>query len=332
VTVRAREIHLVSRPVGWPTPEDFRLVEVDLAEPAAGQVLVRNQFLSVDPYMRGRMNDAKSYLPPYGLDEPMDGGAVGEVLVSNDPSLRPGDVVLHQLGWRDHAVMPARHARKVDVDAVPPSAYPGVLGMPGLTAYVGLTEIAPVSEGDVVFVSAAAGAVGSAAGQIARLLGAGKVIGSAGSPAKVSWLTEELGFDVAFDYHEGSVSQLLKPHGPVDVYFDNVGGDHLEGAITRMADFGRIAACGAISTYNAETPVTGPRNLFMVTSKRLTLRGYIVTDHRRAASEFYARAGEWVASGRLRYRETIVPGLDSAVDAFLGLHRGENVGKMVVAL
>ena len=327
-----REIHLASRPSGWPMPENFRVVEVTLPDPGPGEVLVRNTFMSVDPYMRGRMNDVKSYVPPYRLDAPLDGGAVGEVVASGDESFRPGDTVLHQLGWREHALLPAGEVRTVDATRVSASAYLGVLGMPGLTAYVGLTRIAQLQEGDAVFVSGAAGAVGSVAGQLARLLGASKVIGSAGSEEKVRWLTEELGFDAAFNYRDGRVGKLLAEHAPIDVYFDNVGGDHLEAAIFAMADFGRIAACGAIATYNEDKPVPGPRNLMMVVSKRLTLRGFIVSDHREAAGEFYRRAGAWLADGSLVFRETVVDGLDHAVDAFLGLHRGENTGKMLVRL
>jgi NADPH-dependent curcumin reductase CurA len=327
-----REIHLASRPSGWPTHENFRTVEVELGDPGPGEVLVRNTFMSVDPYMRGRMNDAKSYVPPFRLDSPLDGGAVGEVVVSGDDSLRPGDTVLHQAGWREHAVLPASGVRKVDTSSLSASAYLGVLGMPGLTAYVGLTRIAQLKEGDTVFVSGAAGAVGSVVGQLARLLGAGKVVGSAGSPEKVRWLTEELGFDAAFDYHDGKVARQLAEHGPVDVYFDNVGGDHLEAAIFHMADFGRIALCGAIAGYNASEPVPGPRNMMMVVAKRLLLRGFIVSDHGEATGEFYRKAGAWVADGSLRHRETVVDGLDHAVDAFLGLHKGENTGKMLVRL
>jgi NADPH-dependent curcumin reductase CurA len=278
------------------------------------------------------MNDMRSYVPPFRLDAPLDGGAVGEVVASEDASLQPGDTVLHQLGWRDHAVVRAASVRKVDTTQVPASAYLGVLGMPGLTAYVGLTRIAHLKEGDTVFVSGAAGAVGSAAGQLARLLGAGRVIGSAGSDAKVRWLTEDLGFEAAFNYREGRVAKLLAEHAPIDVYFDNVGGEQLEAAIFAMADFGRIAACGAISSYNEDRPVPGPRNLAMVVSKRLTLRGFIVSDHAEAADEFYRRAGGWLADGRLVFRETVVDGLDHAVDAFLGLHKGENTGKMLVRL
>lgn len=328
----SREIHLASRPHGWPTQENFRTVETELPDPGPDEVLVRNTFMSVDPYMRGRMNDVKSYVPPFALDAPLDGGAVGEVVASGSADLAVGDTVLHQAGWRTHALLPARAVRRVDVSQVPASAYLGALGMPGMTAYVGLTRVAEMKEGDTVFVSGAAGAVGSAVGQMARLLGASKVIGSAGSPEKCAWLTDELGFDVALDYKAAPIGRQLREHGPVDVYFDNVGGDHLEAAIFAMADFGRIAACGAIADYNADAPVPGPRNLMMMVSKRLTMRGFIVTDHGDAASEFYQRAGAWVADGSLTWRETVVDGLDNAVDAFLGLHRGDNTGKMLVRL
>ena len=332
MTTTSREIHLVARPTGWPTHSDFRAVETTLPDPGPGEVLVRNTFLSVDPYMRGRMNDTKSYVEPFALDAPMDGGAVGEVVASGDDAVRPGDTVLHQAGWRTHALLPSRAVRTVDVSVVPASAYLGVLGMPGLTAYVGLTRIAEVREGDTVFVSGAAGAVGSVAGQVARRLGAATVIGSAGSAEKTAWLTDELGFDVALNYKDAPIGRQLRPHGPVDVYFDNVGGEHLEAAIGAMADFGRIAACGMIAAYNADSPPPGPRNMMMVVSKRLTLRGFIVSDHGEAAPEFYRRAAGWVADGSLSWRETVVDGIDNAVDAFLGLHRGENTGKMLVRL
>ena len=327
-----REIHLAARPTGWPTDDDFRTVEVELPDPAPGQVLVRNTFLSVDPYMRGRMNDVKSYVPPFQLGEPLDGGAVGEVVASADDSLQVGDTVLHQAGWREHALVPARQARRVDTDRVPASAYLGVLGMPGLTAYVGLTRIAGLQEGESVLVSGAAGAVGSAAGQMARLMGAGSVVGTAGSTDKVTWLTDELGFDAAVNYKDGPVGKLLRPHGPFDVYFDNVGGDHLEAAIFHLRDHGRVAVCGAVAQYNDEQPAPGPRNLRMLVSKRLTLRGFIVSDHGDLAGEFHRRAGAWVADGLLTYRETVVDGLDAAVPAFIDLLRGRNTGKMLVRL
>jgi NADPH-dependent curcumin reductase CurA len=332
MSTTTREIHLASRPHGWPTPENFRTVEVELPDPADGEVLVRNTFVSVDPYMRGRMNDAKSYVAPYRLDAPLDGGAVGEVLATGDPSVAVGDTVLHQAGWREHALLPAPAVRRVDTSRVPASAYLGVLGMPGLTAYVGLTRIAQLREGDAVLVSGAAGAVGSVAGQLARLMGAATVVGSAGSPEKVDWLTRELGFDAAVNYKDGPVTRLLGAHAPYDVYFDNVGGDHLEAAIFHLNDHGRIAACGAVAQYNETEPVPGPRNLMMVVGKRLTIRGFIVSDHADLAGEFHRRAGAWVAEGRLVHRETVVDGLDHTVEAFLGLLRGGNTGKMLVRL
>jgi NADPH-dependent curcumin reductase CurA len=332
MTTPTREIHLASRPFGWPTDDDFRTVESTLADPGPGELLVRNTYLSVDPYMRGRMNDARSYVPPFRLDAPLEGGAVGEVLASGDEGVPVGATVLHQAGWREHALLPARQVRVVDVTRVPASAYLGVLGMPGLTAYVGLTRIAPVREGETVFVSGAAGAVGSAAGQMARLLGAGKIVGSAGSPEKIDWVTRDLGFDAAFDYHDGPVTELLEQHAPIDVYFDNVGGEHLEAAISALADFGRVAACGAIATYNETDPSPGPRNMFLVVTKRLSIRGFIVLDHGDVTAEFYERAGEWFADGKLAYQETVVDGLDGMVDAFLDLHRGANIGKMLIRL
>jgi NADPH-dependent curcumin reductase CurA len=329
-----RQIRLVSRPAGWPSHENFELVEVEVPPLQPGQVLVRNTVMSVDPYMRGRMNDVKSYIPPFTLGEPLDGGAVGEVVASESDHVAVGDVVAHQLGWREHAVLDSRHVRRIDTSRVPASAYLGVLGMPGLTAYVGLARIAEVREGDTVFVSGAAGAVGSVVGQIARNLGAARVIGSAGSKEKIDYLVDELGFDAAFDYHEGRVGKLLRQHAPdgVDVYFDNVGGDHLEGAIGNMNDFGRLALCGAIASYNANEATPGPNNMWLVVTRRLRLQGFIVTDHNDLAKEYLTRAGGWIADGKLRYRETYVEGLDHAVDAFLDLHRGANIGKMLVRL
>jgi NADPH-dependent curcumin reductase CurA len=334
MTRTTRQIRLVSRPRGWPTHDDFELVEVELPQLEPGQVLVRNSVMSVDPYMRGRMNDTRSYIPPFALGEPLEGGAVGEVIASESDRLSVGDVVLHQLGWREHAVLDAGHARRVDTSEVPASAYLGVLGMPGLTAYVGLTRVAELRKGDTVFVSGAAGAVGSLTGQIARNLGAARVIGSAGSPEKVSYVEQELGFDSAFDYHEGTVAHQLREHAPagLDVYFDNVGGDHLEGAISAMKDFGRVALCGAVSQYNATEAPPGPRNMWLVVTRRLRLQGFIVTDHGDLAKEYLTTAAGWLREGRLRSRETYAEGLDHAVDAFLDLHRGANIGKMLVRL
>lgn len=326
-----REIHLAARPQGRPTPDDFELLTVDLPDLAPGEVLIRNTWMSVDPYMRGRMNDARSYVPPFEVGRPLEGGAVGEVIASEDDDVAVGTTVLHQLGWREHAILPGSQARAIDVSGVPASAYLGALGMPGLTAYVGLVRIAELAEGDTVFVSGAAGAVGSAVGQLARLLGAGKVIGSAGGPDKVAYL-EELGFDVALDYKAAPIGEQLRGHGPVDVYFDNVGGDHLEAAISAMGTGGRIAACGAIAGYNATEAAPGPRNLMMIVGKRLTIRGFIVTDHGDLAPEFYSRVGPWLTSGELTYRETVIEGLDRAAEAFIGLLDGANTGKMLVRL
>lgn len=252
IPATSREWQLTSRPVGWPKPEDFQLSEVEIAQPGPGQVLVKNLYLSVDPYMRGRMSAAKSYAAPYELGKTMQGGAVGVVVASNDEGVAVGDHVLHFNGWREYATFDAKQAVKVDPEAAPLSTYLGVLGMTGLTAYAGLLRTLSFKEGDTVFVSGAAGAVGSQVGQIAKLKGASRVIGSAGSDEKVKLLVEEYGFDAAFNYKNGSVSEQLKQAAPdgIDVYFDNVGGDHLEAAIGQLNQGGRIAICGAISVYN----------------------------------------------------------------------------------
>ncbi|MEV4657571.1 NADP-dependent oxidoreductase [Micromonospora sp. NPDC049301] len=326
-----REIHLASRPQGWPTEENFRLVETDVPTPGPGQIVVRNQYLSVDPYMRGRMNDVKSYVPPFALGAPLDGGAVGEVIASEASGIAVGDTVLHGLGWREYALLDATAARPVDPSLAPVSAYLGVLGMVGLTAYAGLLEVAAMKPGETVFVSAAAGAVGSLVGQIAKLKGAGRVIGSAGSPAKVQRL-RALGFDAAFDYHDGPVRDSLKAAAPdgVDVYFDNVGGDHLEAAISAMNLHGRAAICGMIAQYNDTEPPAAPRNLALVIGKRLTLRGFLVGDHGNVREAFVRDVAGWLREGRLSYDETVVDGIENAPAAFLGLLRGDNLGKMLV--
>jgi NADPH-dependent curcumin reductase CurA len=330
---RSREIHLAARPVGEPKPSDFELAEVELADPGPGELLVRNTFMSVDPYMRGRMNDMRSYVPPFELGGPLDGGAVGEVVGSGDERFSSGQHVLHQLGWREYALVPADGARAIDPGLAPESAYLGVLGMPGLTAYVGLLDIAGLRDGDAVFVSAAAGAVGSLAGQIAKVRGS-RVVASAGSAEKVAYVRDELGFDAAFDYHDGDVSQLLGDAAPdgVDVYFDNVGGDHLVAAIANMRMHGRIALCGAISVYNSTERTPGPFNLPLAVGKRLTLRGFIISDHFDRFPEFVRDVGGWLREGKIRYHETVVEGIERAPEAFIGLLRGENLGKMVVKL
>ena len=329
-----REVHLASRPAGRPALDNFAVVTAPVPEPADGEVLVRNQYLSVDPYMRGRMNDAKSYVPPYRVGEVMDGGAVGEVIGSRAPGLATGDIVAHNFGWREYAAGPASHFRKIDTTAAPPSAYLGPLGVPGFTAYVGMLDVAAVAEGDVVFVSGAAGAVGGLAGQIARLRGAKRVIGSAGSDAKVAYVTGELGFDEAFNYRSGDASDLLAGAAPegIDVYFDNVGGDQLEAAIGAARNFGRIAVCGHISQYNATELPPGPRNLFMLVTKRLAMRGFLITDHGDRHRSFVSDMSAWLSAGQISFRETVVDGLDNAPGAFLGMLDGRNTGKMLVRI
>ena len=328
----AREIRLAARPVGEPKPSDFELVDVPMPEPGDGELLVRNLVMSVDPYMRGRMNDVKSYAPPFQVGVVMDGGAVGEVVTSNVDTHQPGDLVVHGFGWRDYAAGPAETFRHVDGSAAQPSAYLGVLGMPGLTAYAGLFDVAHLTEGETVFVSGAAGAVGSLAGQLAKLRGA-RVIGSAGSAEKVAWL-KEIGFDEAFSYRDAPVLEQLRKAAPdgIDVYFDNVGGDHLEAAITMLKLHGRAAICGMISQYNNTEPQPGPRNLGMLVSKRLTLRGFLVGDHAGVRGQFFKEVSAALADGRVQVRETVVEGLENMPDAFLGLFKGANTGKMLVRL
>jgi hypothetical protein len=325
---------LVRRPNGWPVPEDFELAEFPLSELGPGQILVANEYFSVDPYMRGRMNDVKSYVPPFQLGQPMDGGAVGRVLASAADGITVGDTVVHGFGWRDLSVVDAGQATRVDPELAPVSAYLGVLGMTGLTAYAGLLRVGALQAGETVFVSGAAGAVGSLVGQIAKQRGAAKVIGSAGSPEKVRKLVGEYGFDEAFDYKQGPVAEQLRKAAPegIDVYFDNVGGEHLEAAIGSLKLRGRAVECGMIAQYNATEPPAAPRNLAMVIGKRLRLEGMLVSDHTDLQGEFIAEVGGWLRDGRIAFDETVVGGLDHAVDAFLGLLRGENIGKMLVRL
>jgi NADPH-dependent curcumin reductase CurA len=334
LTTTGREIHLITRPRGWPVADNFELVTKEV-EAAPEDVVVRNQFLSVDPYMRGRMSDARSYSPPFQLGHVMDGGAVGKV-VSASPGaiLAPGDTVLHRLGWREFAVGPPAAFRQIQpLPGVPASAYLGALGMPGLTAYVGLLDIAHFQPGESVFVSAAAGAVGSMVGQLARSRGAGLVIGSAGSAAKVEHLTRDLGYDTAFNYHDGDITALLTAAAGergIDVYFDNVGGDHLEAALAVLRPHGRVAMCGSISSYNAESAPPGPRNLTLAVGKRLRLEGFLVGDHLDREAEFLSEVGGGILAGTTVADETVVAGIENMVEAFLGMMRGTNLGKMVV--
>lgn len=330
----SREWHLLARPVGWPRPEDFALVEAELPQPGEGQVLVRNAYLSVDPYMRGRMSAAKSYAAPYELNKPMQGGALGEVVVSRAEGVTVGDHVLHYGGWREYAAVDAAQTVKVDPAAAPLSTYLGVLGMTGLTAYAGLLRTASLKEGDVVFVSGAAGAVGSQVGQLARLKGASRVIGSAGSDEKVKLLLEEYGFDAAFNYKRGPVGEQLGAAAPdgIDVYFDNVGGEHLEAAVGSLNLGGRIAICGMISVYNDTEPAPGPKNLARLIQTRGRIEGFLVGDHYDLQPQFVQEVGPWVRSGELKYRETVVEGVENTLEAFLGVLRGDNTGKMIVRL
>ncbi|MFI0448118.1 NADP-dependent oxidoreductase [Actinomadura sp. 6N118] len=328
----SREIRLASRPTGEPVPDNFELTEVEVPQPGKGQILVRNTWMSVDPYMRGRMDDAESYMPPFQIGAPLEGSAVGEVIASGDPGIPVGAKVTHFLGWREHVVLNVSDAVVIDTGLARPEDYLGALGTTGLTAYLAVTDIAPVKEGDVVFVSGAAGAVGSVAGQLARKLGAAKVIGSAGGPEKAKKLVEDFGFDAAIDYRTGDLPAQLAEHAPegIDVYVDNVGGDHLEAAIETLNVHGRVALVGMISEYNA--PVPGPRNLYSAVTKRLTLRGVLVTDHLDRFPEYIGKAAGWLADGTLHTEETVVEGLENAPAAFLGVLRGANTGKMLVRL
>ena len=328
----SREVRLVSRPHGLPVPDNFALVRVELPLPDEDQVLVRNLFMSVDPYMRGRMNDGASYVSPFQLDQPLDGAAVGEVIESRAPGISPGDIVTSRLGWREYFVSGAREVRVVDRSVQPLSAYLGALGMTGLTAWAGL-NLVDVKAGDRVLISAAAGAVGSIAGQLSKLRGC-RVIGSAGSPEKVTMLLNELGFDAAFNYKDGDVPGQLKAAAPdgIDVYFDNVGGELLEAAISAMRLNGRIIACGAIGGYNDEAPVSGPRNLAQFIGKRLTMKGFIVGDWFDRMPEFVMEMKAHLAGGGLVMKETVVQGIERAPHAFVDLLRGGNTGKMVVRL
>ena len=326
----SREIRLVARPRGFPDEELFEVAEAPIPDPAEGQVLIRNAFFSVDPYMRPRMNDVRSYVAPFTLGEAMTGGAVGRVAASRNERYAEGDWVLHYLGWREWALTDGAAVRRLDPEAAPVSTALGVLGMPGFTAWYGLFVLGRPQEGETVLVSGAAGAVGSAAGQMAAIAGC-RVVGSAGTAEKLDWV-RELGFDDVFNYREQRPREALAELAPdgIDIYFDNVGGDHLEAAIGSLRTYGRVVACGSISRYNDAEPSPGPRNMFLVVTKRLRIEGFIIRDHYDRFGEFVAEASEWVRDGRLRYRETVVDGIENAPKAFLGLLRGENIGKMLV--
>ncbi len=328
------QIQLVARPVGAPTKDNFASVSVDLPDLGPGEVRVRNEFVSVDPYMRGRMNDSKSYVPPFGLHETMTGGAVGRVVESNSDSLSVGTAVLHNYGWRDVAQGPAEQFSPVPETDLSLSVFLGAAGMTGLTAYAGLKRAAALAEGDVVFISGAAGAVGSIAGQIARKLGASRVIGSAGSAKKVALLTDRFGYDEAFNYKDAPVREQLRTAAPegIDVYFDNVGGDHLEAALDRLNTHGRAALCGAISQYNSTERSPGPDNMSNIVTRSLKLQGFIVGQYQDLQSEFTEQMTQWLADGTVVFDETVVDGIDNAAGAFLDMMDGANTGKMLVRI
>jgi hypothetical protein len=328
-----KEVRLKSRPVGVPTRDNFEFATVDLRDPGQGEVQVKNLWMTVDPYMRGRMNDVKSYAPPFQLGEAMTGGAVGQVTKSNDPAYKEGDLVQSQFGWREGFTAPANTIQKLDPRGLPPQAFLGVAGMPGLTAYAGLLRIAALKEGDVVFVSGAAGAVGSLVCQIAKAKGH-KVIGSAGGPEKVKFL-KEIGVDHAIDYKADkdlTAAVLAGAPDGIDVYFDNVGGEHLEAALNTARLFARFAICGMISIYNATEPPPGPRNLAQLIGKNIRMEGFIVSHHFDLLPKFIEDLSKWVAEGKVKWQETVFEGIDKAPDAFLGLFSGENTGKMLVKL
>jgi NADPH-dependent curcumin reductase CurA len=328
----ARAWHLMQRPQGMPVPGDFALKDFALPELGEGMVRVRNRWLSVDPYMRGRMNDVKSYVPPFELDAPMSGGAVGEVIESRDPGLAVGDMVLHMSGWRDETVEPASNFNKLPaIPGVEPQAFLGNLGLTGGTAYFGLLEAASAKEGDIVFVSAAAGAVGSAVVQIAKAKGM-TVIGSAGGADKCDFV-RSLGADAVVDYKAGSLLKQLAEVAPkgIDVYFDNVGGDHLDAALALARKDARFAICGMIEGYNEAQP-TCLKFIMRIIAMRIRLQGFIYTDYMAKMGDFYREMGGWIASGQVKSRDTVEEGLDKTLDAFLGLFSGANTGKMLVKL
>ncbi|MEM7766607.1 MAG: NADP-dependent oxidoreductase [Pseudomonadota bacterium] len=336
--ITSREWGLAARPVGEPKSSDFAMKETEAPEPRDGEIQVRNTWMSVDPYMRGRMYDRKSYVPPFAIGETMQGGAVGRVEASAHSDFQPGDLVYSMAGWREAWTAPptAVMAEKVPASPLPEQALLGIAGMPGLTAYAGILRVAGLQDGDTVFVSGAAGAVGSAVVQIAKIKGC-TVVGSAGGPDKCAYV-KSLGADHAIDYraHRGwqALSEALYAAAPsgIDVYFDNVGGEHLTAAIEAARPMARMALCGAIEQYNTVDLVPGPHNLIQAVGKQLTLKGFIVSSHADMRPDFLRDMAGWIASGQLKYEETVMDGIEKAPDAFMGLFTGANKGKMLVKL
>ncbi|GAA1219084.1 NADP-dependent oxidoreductase [Rhodoglobus aureus] len=332
-TTTSTQWQLASRPTGEPTNENVVKVQVELPELADGDVRVRNSFLSVDPYMRGRMNEGRSYIAPFNLNETMGGAAVGEVIESNDASLPVGTLVQHQLGWRDIAQAPAGQFTALpNVPGISPSLFLSVLGITGITAWTGLTQIAHIKEGDTVFVSGAAGGVGTMVGQIARLLGAARVVGSAGTDEKVALLTSKYGYDAAFNYKNGDIAGQLDVAAPdgIDVYFDNVGGDHLSAALGAFKDGGRVAVCGVMSMINSKDE--GIKNSANIVTRGLTIKGFTMGSYFHLAPEFGAAMQGWLGEGKIVFDETIADGIDNAFAAFTGMMNGANIGKAIVRI
>jgi NADPH-dependent curcumin reductase CurA len=327
-----RQILLASRPSGFPTEANFNLVETTVPQPGDGQLLVRNHWLSLDPYMRGRMDAVKSYAKCVELGEVMTGGTVGEVVASRHPKFAVGDFVTGALGWQEYAVSDANAIRKVDPKQAPLSYHLGVLGMPGVTAWMGLLDIAQPKPGETVVVSAASGAVGSVVGQLARLKGC-RAVGIAGGPRKCEYVAGELGFDACVDYKRGGLHDDLEAAVPagIDVYFDNVGGETLDAVLRLMNPFSRITICGLISQYSAAEQY-GVKNLRSVLVNRIRMQGFIVSDRMQLWPQALAELGEHVAAGRIKYRETVATGLENAPRAFIGMLRGDNLGKQLVRL
>ncbi|HMM14426.1 MAG TPA: NADP-dependent oxidoreductase [Parvibaculum sp.] len=332
--IQSREIRLKSRPVGMPTAANFELATRDVAQPSDGEVLVRNIWMSVDPYMRGRMMDRESYVPPFQIGEALQGGAIGQVVASKSAGLNVGDYVQSMFGWREYEVAKAEAFQKVDPALGPIEAYLGVLGMPGMTAYAGLMRIGELKDGDNVFVSAASGAVGSVVCQLAKAHGC-YVVGSAGSDEKCRWLEEVAGIDKAINYKTcGDLDKAVGAAFPkgIDVYFENVGGAHLEAAINHMRPFGRLALCGMIEQYNDTAPRPGPSNIIQAVGKSLKLQGFIVSNHFDLLPAFYKEMGELIKAGKMKWQETVENGIENAPKAFMNLFTGANTGKMLVKI
>ncbi|MGB8839573.1 MAG: NADP-dependent oxidoreductase [Aliidongia sp.] len=333
-TIVSKEVRLTAQPLGLPTTANFELATIELPPLGDGEVLVRNIWMSVDPYMRGRMTNRESYVPPFKIGAALEGGAVGQVVASMAPGLAVGDYVASMLGWREYAVAPAGYFQKIDPSLAPVQAFLGTLGMPGLTAWVGLFKIASLKDGETVFVSAAAGAVGTVVCQLAKAHGC-TVIGSAGSDDKCRWLEEEAGIDQAINYKTcGDLNAAVKAAFPkgIDVYFENVGGAHLEAALNNLKPFGRVAMCGMIEQYNDTTPRPGPSNLMVIVGKSLRLQGFIVSNHFDQMPHFLSEAASLIKAGKLKWQETVEHGLENAPKAFLNLFSGTNAGKMLVKI